>query len=365
MLKPIKITLSMLILICNTVTAGDGIDTKQRKFSDLKQDEQLVFFRTSGWLDVKTQNWIVPIHGWVYEPQESQVRKASVAKVLERKYDLKETPATRDNFAQRVNLLLSDNERGKEIVIHVAGEAYVLPESEENGHFKTTLAIPVARIPKSKTSQLYFSAVLAPGDTRRFQGESLLLEPEGISIISDIDDTVKITNVTERKELLRSTFLDDFKAVPGMSELYQGWRSQGASLHFVSSSPWQLHQPLEAFLISNKFPETTMSLKSIRFKDETIFNLFKKGTETKPAAIEAILNSYPRRKFILVGDSGEQDAEVYAQIAEQYSDQIEKIFIRNINADPLLNQRYKTIFAKVSTEKWRTFISASEIRYAI
>jgi len=193
---------------------------------------------------------------------------------------------------------------------------------------------------------------------------ALRVSNKGLSIISDIDDTVKISYVTQRKELLKATFFDDFKAVEDMSKLYRQWRAKGASLHFVSSSPWQLHEPLEKFLIGNAFPSASMSLKDIRFRDETLLNLFKSGTETKPTAIRNIIDKYPKRRFILVGDSGEQDPEVYAQIAQEYPDQIEKIFIRNIDETPQ-DARYQSVFGDVDEIKWQLFRSASELIDAI
>jgi phosphatidate phosphatase APP1 len=67
---------------------------------------------------------------------------------------------------------------------------------------------------------------------------------------------------------------------------------------------------LVEFLDASGFSPSVLNLKSVRFRDETLLDLLKKGTETKPAAIERILNTYPDRRFVLVGDSGEQDPEV-------------------------------------------------------
>ena len=192
-----------------------------------------------------------------------------------------------------------------------------------------------------------------------------MLAEQGLSIISDIDDTIKVSNVTERKALMQATFFDDFVAVDKMPQLYQKWHNLGAKFHFVSSSPWQLYIPLKKFLNDENFPHATMSLKSIRFKDQTLLNLFKSGTRTKPVAIRRIIDSYPKRQFVLVGDSGEQDAEVYAQIAQEYPDQITKIFIRNINQDSTLNKRYEAVFSKIDKHKWHTFESATELFDAI
>lgn len=307
----------------------------------------------------------MPIHGWVYEPQASETRKAGVSKALELHYGLQTNPANQGNLTERVNLLLADNERNKKIVIKLAGQLYALPRSAANGHFQTTRSIPAKQLSGEQSAPVNFSVVLAPGDPRTFTGQTTLLAEAGLSIISDIDDTIKVSNVTKRRALMQATFFDDFVAVDKMPELYQKWHKHGASFHFVSSSPWQLYLPLENFLNNENFPNATMSLKSIRYKDQTLLNLFKSGMRTKPAAIRRIIDSYPKRQFILVGDSGEQDAELYAQIAQEYQDQIAKIFIRNINQDSTLNKRYESVFSKIDKQKWQTFESATELFDAI
>ena len=63
---------------------------------------------------------------------------------------------------------------------------------------------------------------------------------QGVSVISDIDDTVKISNVLSKRLLLKHTFYSYFKPVDGMSELYQKWSEQQCQFHYVSASPWQL-----------------------------------------------------------------------------------------------------------------------------
>ncbi len=67
-----------------------------------------------------------------------------------------------------------------------------------------------------------------------------VLASHGISVISDIDDTIKISQVLSKRRLLKHTFYSYFKPVDGMSELYQKWYEQNCQFHYVSASPWQL-----------------------------------------------------------------------------------------------------------------------------
>jgi Asp-tRNA(Asn)/Glu-tRNA(Gln) amidotransferase A subunit family amidase len=130
----------------------------------------------------------------------------------------------------------------------------------------------------------------------------------------------------------------------------------------VSSSPWQLYTPLQAFLSEAGFPATSMHLKSVRFRDETLFDLFKKGTETKPAVTREILGRYPRRSFVLVGDSGEQDPEVYAELLRQHPDQITGAFIRNVTGESRDNERFSRVFKGVEASRWALFEDGHDLR---
>jgi phosphatidate phosphatase APP1 len=325
-------------------------------YSEIAADEVVVFFRTTAWLDAATDSWHVPIHGWIYEPEDSQSRKAIFSVLLEEEFDLAPTKATSANFSRRLNLLIADNERGKHIVISIAGEQHTLPASGVNGHFESTLTIAAATLAEHiEDSSIQYSAVTMSSDTRVFVGTVRLVSPSGLSVISDIDDTVKISHVTNKKSLLNHTFFLDFAAAPGMASLYAEWADQGVEFHYVSSSPWQLYSPLQEFLAAAGFPDSALNLKAVRFRDASLMDLFKKGTETKPVVIEEILTAYPSRYFVLVGDSGEQDPEVYAALLRKYSQQILKIYIRNVSGETANNDRFKSVFENIDSSYWALF----------
>ena len=221
------------------------------------------------------------------------------------------------------------------------------------------------------------------GDTRSFQGTSQLVDPVGISVISDIDDTVKISHVLEKKRLLRHTFLEEFKAVPGMSRLYQSWKEQhNASFHFVSSSPWQLYEEIASFLAREGFPAASFHLKSIRLKDRTLLSLFADPMASKLSKISSIMETYPQRRFVLVGDTGERDPEVYGELCRRYPDRVVRVFLRDVTShlsDELVRElnkkeekkrsgivingpdRFANAFQGVPLETWSLFTDASTL----
>ncbi|KAG0304110.1 hypothetical protein BGZ98_005909 [Dissophora globulifera] len=177
-----------------------------------------------------------------------------------------------------------------------------------------------------------------------------LIDPRGISVISDIDDTIKETNVTAgARIILRNTFLKDMVEVEGMANVYRKWWNQGAAVHYVSNSPWQLIPSLLDFFRSHMFPPGSAHL---RLHDSMFKTYFAAPGESKKRAIKEILTDFPDRKFILVGDSGEIDMEIYTEMAKAYPDQIFRIFIRDITT-----QRLKDMASKTPPARSRPFSS--------
>ena len=161
-------------------------------------------------------------------------------------------------------------------------------------------------------------------------------------MISDIDDTVKITEIPAGDKIkVRNTFFRDFVAAPGMAKMYQGLGE--ASFHYVSGGPWQLFKPLASFLWgpSGGFPEGSFHMRNVRknvlsldtWKD--LLELFDGDAtrEQKVSQISEIMSKYPARTFILVGDSGEYDPEVYNDIRALFPQQVQEIFIRDVVND--------------------------------
>jgi hypothetical protein len=328
----------------------------QSPVSSLASDEDVVLFETAAWRDQTADHWHVPVHGWVHEPEDSRFRKAAIEKLLDHGFGITVSPATRSNFDRRVNALLADNERGERIVIDLGGERYPLAESEPNGHFRDIVEVDAAHAGVlAADGLLRYRAVLRPGDTRSFTGSARLVDGVGLSVISDIDDTIKITNVRDRREMLERSLLRDFEAVPGMAALYAAWAERGVAFHFVSSSPWHLYPFLAEFTRRAGFPWATFSLKHVRVKDKTLLDLFKPGTETKPVQIEPLLERFSDRRFILIGDNGEQDPEVYAQLLARHPQQVVRVYIRNVAGESAGDVRYRRLFAGVDPATWRLF----------
>ena len=136
--------LRLLALLALVIASGCTSESRSEtdapaSITDLKPDEHVVFFNTSAWLDETGESWNVPIHGWIYEPEDSSVRLKVFETVLEQKFELEVNESNERIFARRLNLLIADNERDKNVVVDIAGQQVVLPPSAENGQFSVTL----------------------------------------------------------------------------------------------------------------------------------------------------------------------------------------------------------------------------------
>jgi phosphatidate phosphatase APP1 len=330
--------------------------------SEIRSDEQVIFFPTLGRLSTAGKEWILPIHGWIFEPEEEDLfRRASLDWAAEA-LELPEGSATEQIFQERVRWFLVDDERGKQITIEIAGVVHALPRSTPDGHFVGELRLPVELVAAHAVDgRLAFRAQVNEGDLREFAGHIHLLEPAGAIVISDIDDTIKITEVTSHERLLKRTFLEPFEAVPGMAEVYRRWSDEGAAIHLLSNGPWQLYSDLDELLESESFPNATWSMRRFRLMDRTGVRFLLGGGNHKLEEIQRSLEWYPERTFILVGDTGERDPEIYGEIARQHPDRVQLVLLRNVTNETPDSQRLQDALTDVPADRWRLFTDAAEL----
>ncbi|KAK4055848.1 hypothetical protein OIO90_003103 [Microbotryomycetes sp. JL221] len=154
----------------------------------------------------------------------------------------------------------------------------------------------------------------------------------GVRIISDIDDTIKWTQVLHgTKTIFRNVFVRDVREtiVPGMPSWYEQMRQAGAHFHYVSNSPWELWPVIRQF-IELSFPSGSVTLKEYGGAGSAIAKLWEDPGNRKRAGVESIIKEFPHSRFIFVGDSGEQDLNLYVALAAQYPDNVLAIYIRDV-----------------------------------
>ena len=133
--------------------------------STLTTREALVLLPTAAHLSGDGHQWVVPLHAWVYVPQQSQVRRRAIAELLKLGHGLDVTPESAPIFDERVNLLLADNKRGRTIVVDVGGVPMTLPPTGANGHTEAHVLIPVSGRAVDG-ARILMRAVLPASDSR-------------------------------------------------------------------------------------------------------------------------------------------------------------------------------------------------------
>lgn len=157
-------------------------------------------------------------------------------------------------------------------------------------------------------------------------------------VISDIDDTILVSH--SRNNLKKSALVGfrnahTRKIVPETKKIYNILRNKGFQFFYVSNSETNLYLLIKWVTRINNLPPGPIFLKKIKNYRNFITIKSKKSLLEKYShkieKIESILSFFPDKKFILIGDSGQKDPEIYLHIIEKYKDRITSVFIRDIS----------------------------------
>jgi phosphatidate phosphatase APP1 len=334
----------------------------------------IVFFPT--YARRTSSGWQAAVAGMVTRPlpQRSRRRALAVA-VLKRLLDLSDAELDTEVFRRRADSFLFQRVAGRRLRVAVGDRIVEVGPSDKSGHFQAEFPLdedfaaaharPAAGGCRWLTYTLVPDADLdEPAPETVGAGRIQLVEETGSSVISDIDDTVKISNVADRRELLKNTLLREFVPVPGMPEAFSRWEAAGAAFHYVSASPWQLSKCLCSFLGAAGLPAGSMHLKLFRLKDSTPLGRLTSRKRSKRRAIEQIMRDFPRRRFTLVGDSGERDPEVYAAVARRRPEQVAGVFIRRVPdraAASHVSLRFDKLARRLPAGGLQTFVDAADL----
>lgn len=325
--------------------------------SEIKSDESVQLYPAVAHLN-ENNEWEAIMTAWVYEQEVRPGVKDIFARWLG--IDTKQlTEEEKHLYEMRTQLFRFDSERNKKISVQIAGEKKIkfpLTNAQGISQKKLIYKLNDAEPALSQVKWLASRVVLPVNDSREFMGRLMLVPREGLGVISDIDDTIKVSHVLDKKELLLNTFVRPFAVAEGMAGFYQALaaNNMAVSFHYVSSSPHQLYPTLDTFLKEHKFPEGSLHLRHVRITEE----VFLKGSSSarhKHKTIRSLLMQFPSRQFVLIGDSGEADPEIYAKIALDYPQQVRAIFIRNVTNEDINSTRYQKIIDHKNLLIWHVF----------
>ncbi|MCW2681597.1 MAG: hypothetical protein JWM62_2998 [Frankiales bacterium] len=190
---------------------------------------------------------------------------------------------------------------------------------------------------------------LTPVDPAGEAGQAVVHVPDpaaDLAVVSDVDDTIVDSGIAHGLLATISTALlrDPTTRVPldGAPELYRALAAGAAGPErpfvYLSTSPWNLVRFLQRFLEQHRFPVGPLLLTDW---GPGAGGLLRVGTQQhKLTALRQLAEVLPRVRFLLVGDSGQEDAAIYAAFALEQPGRVAAVYIRRApGADPARQQR--------------------------
>ncbi|MGQ0651372.1 MAG: App1 family protein, partial [Betaproteobacteria bacterium] len=147
-------------------------------------------------------------------------------------------------------------------------------------------------------------------------------------VISDIDDTVVPSGATRKVSMVVRLALSSArtrKPFAGVAAFYRALHAGVNPFFYLSKSPWNLYDPLVHLFDLQGLPQAPLLLR-----DYGLQFLRRDGTGHKATHIARVLDTYPALPFVLIGDSGEQDPEIYSEAVRTHPERIKVIYIRSV-----------------------------------
>lgn len=233
-----------------------------------------------------------------------------------------------DNLSASIGALESDEVRGVDVVAHV-GRATFSATTDADGVFEIVckgLAGPQALPPGAVAIDVELAAQgwSAPRSTAFVH----IVDGAGIALVSDVDDTVVKTWVVDKVKMARTVLLKNalqLEPVLGAAENYVAAKDAGiVAFFYLSGSPQNFYPRLRTFLDDHDFPRGPILLKNLG--DDKLFA----HDAYKLSRLERLATAFPRLRFVLVGDSGERDPEIYRAFRDKHKDRVVAIVIRKV-----------------------------------
>ena len=174
----------------------------------------------------------------------------------------------------------------------------------------------------------------------RALGRVLVPSPRArFGVVSDIDDTVVFTHVRNKLKMVLALALSNArtrKPFRGVAAFYRALHAGVNPFFYVSKSPWNLYVPLVEYLEHQGLPAGPLVLRD--------FGL-RMSRRHKTEAVEEILQTYPHLPFVLIGDSGEDDARIYSDLGQRFPGRIRAVYIRSVSKRKIAQTGYPLILA--------------------
>ncbi|KAF5673026.1 actin patch 1 [Fusarium heterosporum] len=183
-------------------------------------------------------------------------------------------------------------------------------------------------IPGNETSRIQTLNLYAEGEDNNGNATAYLVPPKGITIVSDIDDILRVTKIYEPKEGLLNSFARPFTPWMNMPKIYANWSTSVNDLHFhyLTTTPEQATRSYMEFIYKT-YPLGSFDTRPLNFSDVSA------TLSIRRFLLDKVFQTFPERKFILVADTSNSDVmKAYPALYKDYPGQVQCILLRNTSA---------------------------------
>jgi phosphatidate phosphatase APP1 len=333
----------------------------------IKPDERVLFYSSYAYPTPDQKSWMVDVQGQVVrEDPHSIFSDASLRALNSLAILVPDLGSRMVALEEKMRPFAVQGRPDIKVPLEAKGVSKKLAPSLPDGYFKDQISFPMGP-ETTRASWMDYQTEACHNDSRAFTGRALLIPDQGISVVSDLQGTLRAAETQNSANTF--SFLSQSQPVPGMAERLQGWAANGAVIHYVSGDPWQWSNSLETYLKSHGYPEGVLHLNHLSWEQaagsvqaalETLSSLLQPSTAHTAPVLEELLQRFPHRQFVLLGNSGVADGAVYAGLARRYPRQIQRIYIRQIpNSTP--DSSWNEIFQGLPASQWKVFKSPDEL----
>ncbi|CAN5876233.1 App1 family protein [soil metagenome] len=186
------------------------------------------------------------------------------------------------------------------------------------------------------------TGILVPGPAAR------------IGVVSDIDDTVIQTDVARLLSMVADVALGSAHTrapFPGVAAFFRALHAgTGPALNpvfYVFNGPWNLYDVFEHFLELRGIPAGPVELRDWEAPWREVRRVGR--YEHKLESIRRIFRTLPTLPLILIGDSGEDDPEIYRDLVREFPARVPAVYIRDVSRDPLRRREIADLAEEVSS----------------
>ena len=201
--------------------------------------------------------------------------------------------------------------------------------ADHEGHFQLLLQSEVLE----HDSLWHEVGLRLAGGEAAVTGHVVIPPPDArYGVISDIDDTIVQTGATSLRAMIRNVMLQNAAMrtpFEGVADLYRTLHAERNPLFYVSSGPWNLYDVIHDYMDLQGIPAGPILLQDWGFEADSL--LMRPHEAHKVRHIQALLDYYPSLPFILIGDSGQHDPEIYLNVMQANPGRITIAIIRDVS----------------------------------